>query len=377
MEKCKADITLQSLDQPTLASWVHKPWHAFNRVWVKHWCVLSDTVLYFFRSNKSQETCKGYLPLHHFSKVQHDPTFRRSSLALVFQGPPFRHAAETNLKTKYEPVTLYFEGSREFQQWLTALQQVYVVVSPPSAPTNIVDLVMQRLDYQHAVRPSFSFDEQLPQSSSITGALNHRHCLAAPIDTSSLCSDDSYGASQEMGRPAYRSLQLPSIGKSPVDIFESCRPGLLKSIPEPYLSESDTEMATGVPGVGLPLNHHAPVHTCDEATLQDRSPSLALSRVAPSPPPPSAGDAEGGSSDAVAKSTGPLAKLKRRFSQSAPLDYEKYLQFMRARLHSQAQQSQSTADKAVAVRKRAEHEANKRLQEIHHQAHSSSPAVSL
>ncbi|KAJ1960552.1 hypothetical protein IWQ62_004188, partial [Dispira parvispora] len=101
------------------------------------------------------------------------------------------------------------------------------------------------------------------------------------------------------------------------------------------------------------------------------------SRVAPSPPPPLVGDVEEGSSDAVARSTGPLAKLKRRFSHSAPLDYEKYLQFMRARLHSQAQQSQSTADKAVAVRKRAEHEANKRLQEIHHQAHTSSPAVPL
>ncbi|KAJ1952264.1 hypothetical protein IWQ62_006262, partial [Dispira parvispora] len=275
MEKSKADITLQSLNQPTQAGWVHKPWHAFNRVWVKHWCVLSDTVLYFFRSNKPQETCRGYLPLHHFSKVQHDLTFRRSSLALVFQGPPFRQAAEPSRKTKYEPVTLYFESTREFQQWLKVLQQVYVVASPPSAPTNIVDLVMQRLDYQHAARPSLSSEEQLTQTSSITGALGHHPCLAAPVDTSSLCSDDSYGASQEMGRPAYRSLQLPSIGKRPIDVFESHRPGLLKSIPEPYQSETDTEMATGVSGDGHPSNHHAPVHMCDDATPQDRSPSLA------------------------------------------------------------------------------------------------------
>ncbi|KAJ1982580.1 hypothetical protein H4R35_000206 [Dimargaris xerosporica] len=331
MNKPTSQVELASLEYADHAGWLYKQSSGFTKSWAKRWFVLVAETLYVFRSPKPAEVCRAVVALDQFTMVAHDRAFRKSRHCLVLKNSAYPTVL---------PLWLYAESATDLSQWLDVLTQHYAQDTVPSV--NIVDLVLQRLDYQNQSRPSMSDDSGSVYSTHRGYSFGEPR--SPPLDAASLHSQESLYASQDMGRRGYRSLQLPSISQA----TSGQRP------------TAEAVVAHGLQAMAVSTHHpNAPASTTPLATV-------SLSRVAPSPVvcAPLRDAADEASAVTKPKSPGPLANLKRRFSQSTPLDYEKYLQLMRARLHSQAQQSQSTADKAVALRRKAESEANRRLEEL-------------
>ncbi|KAJ1904116.1 hypothetical protein IWQ60_012489, partial [Tieghemiomyces parasiticus] len=345
MDKSRAGLRLDAVEDVEHCGWLYKHSSGFGKSWVKRWFVLAEDRLLVFRSNKPAEVSRAVVDVTQYNHVAHDPTFAKSPYALVLAHTPDRphfNAARNALK----PLFLYAESRTGLDDWVDALRFCLHSEPAPVACPNIIDVVMRRLDYQHPLRPSFS-NESLPGLADPALRRFRGHSELKSIDTASLESED--GTVPEMGRRACRSLQLTPVG-SPRSILDAIpEVDAVDPAAADVVTQSLHDLSLTGPGRPHPAPEAGRVSLLRSASVLSAGPvpsaSPSLSRVAPSPlavVPVFHPDelADKSLTPTTPKSPGRLASLRRRFSQSAPLDYEKYLQLMRVRLHSQAQQTQ-------------------------------------
>ncbi|KAJ1992613.1 hypothetical protein H4R33_000939 [Dimargaris cristalligena] len=390
MDKTKAGTTLQSVGYVDHQGWLYKHSSGFGKSWVKRWFVLIDDSLLVFRSNKPTEVSRAVVTISQYNFVGLDPHFAKSPFALMLCHSPDRPHYDPAL-AHLKPLYFYSDSKEDSDVWVTVLRPFIRSADPPApvyaANHNIIDVVLRRLDYHH--RPSLSDESSTYLSEAahpLPARLSGPHSdLASSMDAASTYSDDTLNASQELGRRACRSLQLTSpvtaTNRLVLDpIPESTRHSLhhqsSHSLTSPVsISQSMQDLALHPPPEATRAGLLRTTSVLNPGAAAPPS-SSSLSRVAPSPlsyvpsyasfsdhsdkPTPPATPTKTTSSS----SSGPLASLRRRFSQSHPLDYEKYLHMMRSRLQSQAKESQDVADRASSLHKSAVSKADQRLDEL-------------